>query len=99
MKRKYLMMAAVTTALAGPMIAHAQQSDQPQTAPMPADAGAAPPSAAMPATQAGTPAAATTDATGAQVVSNGPVPDTPANRAKYGRPMSRAGRHTQPAGN
>ena len=35
----------------------------------------------------------------ATVVSNGPVPDTPANRAKYGKPMSHAGRMTQAAGN
>jgi UrcA family protein len=28
-----------------------------------------------------------------------PVPDTPANRARYGGPMSHAGRHTKPAGN
>lgn len=34
-----------------------------------------------------------------QMVTNGPVPDTPANRAKYGRPMSNAGRKTKPAGN
>jgi hypothetical protein len=33
------------------------------------------------------------------VVSNGPVPDTRENRAKYGRPMSNAGRRTAPAGN
>ncbi len=32
------------------------------------------------------------------VVSNGPVPDTKENRAKYGRPMSHAGRHTAPTG-
>lgn len=32
-------------------------------------------------------------------VSNGPVPDTPANRAKYGQPMSRAGKQTTPVGN
>jgi len=32
-------------------------------------------------------------------VSNGPVPDTPANRAKYGQPMSHAGKLTTPAGN
>jgi hypothetical protein len=35
----------------------------------------------------------------ASVVSNGPVPDTKANRAKYGKPLSAAGRATQPAGN
>ncbi len=32
------------------------------------------------------------------VVSNGPVPDTRENRAKYGRPMSQAGRSTRPTG-
>jgi len=34
----------------------------------------------------------------ATVVSNGPVPDTRANRARYGEPMSQSGRLTQPAG-
>jgi hypothetical protein len=33
------------------------------------------------------------------VVTNGPIPDTQANRARYGQPMSHAGRATQPAGN
>jgi hypothetical protein len=33
------------------------------------------------------------------VVTNGPVPDTAANRAKYGGPMSLTGKHTKPAGN
>jgi UrcA family protein len=32
-------------------------------------------------------------------VTNGPVPDTPENRARYGAPMSRAGVNTAPAGN
>ena len=32
------------------------------------------------------------------VVSNGPVPDTSENRARYGQPMSNAGRMTRPAG-
>jgi hypothetical protein len=43
----------------------------------------------------------TTDANGDQhmVVSSPPVPDTLANRAKYGQPLSRAGRRTAPAGN
>jgi hypothetical protein len=36
---------------------------------------------------------------GSDLVSNGPVPDTAANRAKYGKPMSNAGRMTKPAGN
>ena len=33
------------------------------------------------------------------MVTNGPVPDTLANRAKYGKPMSHAGKKTPPAGN
>ena len=33
------------------------------------------------------------------VVSNGPVPDTRANRARYGKPLSASGRATQPSGN
>jgi hypothetical protein len=33
------------------------------------------------------------------VVTNGPVPDTPANRAKYGGPKSHGGRATPPVGN
>ena|SRR5665213_3122335 len=35
----------------------------------------------------------------ASVVSNGPVPDTAENRAKYGKPMSNAGKKSAPAGN
>jgi UrcA family protein len=34
-----------------------------------------------------------------QTVTNGPVPDTPANRARFGGPMSNGGRRTSPAGN
>jgi hypothetical protein len=30
---------------------------------------------------------------------NGPVPDTPENRKKYGKPMSNAGKRTAPRGN
>jgi hypothetical protein len=33
------------------------------------------------------------------VISNGPVPDTEANRAKYGQPLSATGRASRPAGN
>ena len=33
------------------------------------------------------------------VVSNGPVADTPENRAKYGKPMSNAGKRSAPKGN
>ena len=45
----------------------------------------------------------TTDETGAivtrELVTNGPVPDTPENRARYGQPLSNAGRKTAPRGN
>jgi hypothetical protein len=45
----------------------------------------------------------TTDSSGASVtnslVSNGPVPDTRENRAKYGQPMSHAGKMTKASGN
>ena len=35
----------------------------------------------------------------ANVVTNGPVADTPENRAKYGKPMSNAGKRSAPKGN
>jgi hypothetical protein len=45
----------------------------------------------------------TTDSTGTivtrELVTNGPVPDTPQNRARYGQPLSHAGRMTAPRGN
>ena len=34
-----------------------------------------------------------------RTVTNGPVPDTAENRARYGQPLSRAGKRTAPAGN
>jgi hypothetical protein len=42
-----------------------------------------------------------TDANGNRhmIVASPPVPDTVANREKYGQPLSRAGRRTAPAGN
>ena len=53
-----------------------------------------PESSPTPAAQAG--ALTASDPT---VVSNGPVPDTKANRARYGKPLSAAGRATDPSGN
>jgi len=43
----------------------------------------------------------TTDAAGVRhmLITSPPVPDTPENRARYGRPLSNAGEHTQAAGN
>jgi hypothetical protein len=46
------------------------------------------------ATSAGTAASFTT-----QMVTNGPVPDTAENRAKYGQPLSNAGKRTAARGN
>jgi hypothetical protein len=34
-----------------------------------------------------------------QVIASAPVPDTPANRAAFGQPLSRAGKMTAPRGN
>ena len=74
-------------------------------APPPADTSA-PPSeaAASPPPAADTTAIAATDTAASasfttQTVTNGPVPDTAENRAKYGQPMSRAGKRTAAAGN
>jgi hypothetical protein len=68
---------------------------------MPAGPMATPDATVAPA--AGAPAerapSASLDSSNTEVVSSGPVPDTSANRAKYGKPMSNAGRMTKPAGN
>ena len=58
------------------------------------NAGAAPTGAA-----ANTSATVTTDANGTQVIASQPVPDTPANRKAYGKPLSMTGKRTPPAGN
>lgn len=76
------------------------------TAAAPADANAAPAQAAPATAPAATDttgynvgAPQTDPNTGAQIVTNGPVPDTAANRARLGIPDSHAGRRTAPAGN
>lgn len=61
-----------------------------------ADVAPAPPAA--PAEAYGTNASATATYT-TRTITNGPVPDTPTNRARYGQPMSHAGKQTTPAGN
>jgi hypothetical protein len=66
---------------------------------LPAPTGASTDAATV-APAAGAPAERSPSASaGTDVVSNGPVPDTRENRAKYGQPMSNAGRMTKPAGN
>ncbi|MFN3514163.1 MAG: hypothetical protein ACK41C_14035 [Phenylobacterium sp.] len=62
-------------------------------------AAASPPSVyagAADATSVGADASAVTTT---RLITNGPIPDTAENRARYGQPMSRAGRMTEPAGN
>jgi hypothetical protein len=78
----------------------APQQPPPQSS-MPADQGAAPADQAAPpaAPTAGANASATVDSSGNQVIASQPVPDTKANRAAYGQPLSRAGKRTAPAGN
>jgi hypothetical protein len=77
----------------------------PAAAPMApsADQSGTPASASMggPVTSSPTPVASayTLKAGDPNVISNPPIPDTPANRAQYGRPMSNAGKHTAAAGN
>jgi hypothetical protein len=75
---------------ASPVAATIQDS----AAPMGSPANPIPESSPTPAAQAGA-----LTAGDASVVSNGPVPDTKANRARYGKPLSAAGRATNPAGN
>lgn len=43
--------------------------------------------------------AATLTPGSANVVTNGPIPDTAENRARYGAPISNGGKRTTPAGN
>ncbi|HEX6866921.1 MAG TPA: hypothetical protein VF122_06795 [Caulobacteraceae bacterium] len=52
------------------------------------------PASSMVTTTAGEPGTVTM-----RTVTNGPVPDTAENRAKYGQPLSRAGKRTAAAGN
>jgi hypothetical protein len=65
----------------------------PSVNPPSSDAATVAPAAGAPAERA--PSAGTN----VDVISNGPIPDTPANRAKYGQPLSHAGKLTKAAGN
>jgi hypothetical protein len=51
------------------------------------------------ATDVAAPASAQAASVTTMTVTNGPVADTPENRAKYGPPMSRAGKRTAAKGN
>jgi len=69
---------------------------QPVNPPATSDATMTP---AAPAPDTSESAAAPAPATTVQVVTNGPIPDTAANRARYGGPKSHAGRRTKASGN
>lgn len=60
----------------------------------PAATTAGVPASSLTMTDNGAPGTVTT-----QVVTNGPIPDTRENRAKYGQPISHAGKRSAPAGN
>jgi hypothetical protein len=64
--------------------------------PAPAPAAPAPAEEAAAAPAAAAPAAATVTT---RTVTNGPIPDTPENRARFGGPNSAGGRRTAPSGN
>jgi hypothetical protein len=87
---------------AAPPASSSDMNAAPATPATPAPA-ATPSAAPMPDGAAQTGAAANTsatvDASGNQVIASQPVPDTPANRAAYGQPLSHAGKHTAPKGN
>jgi hypothetical protein len=76
----------------------APQQPPPQSS-MPADQNAQAPADASSPNGAAANASATVDANGTQVIASQPVPDTRANRASYGQPLSRAGKRTAPKGN
>jgi hypothetical protein len=110
-----LSMAAAMAAGAGAVAGAAAAQSAPGAAPGAASqsmAQATAPTQSVPDATAPAPAAGDTTAVPDQVqaptpaatvvahtVTNGPIPDTPANRAKYGGPMSHTGKRTQPAGN
>jgi hypothetical protein len=76
--------------------------NQPVTAPAaPAAADAATQASAITVEPANALVTVTTDADGVRhmLITSPPVPDTPENRARYGRPLSNAGERTQAAGN
>jgi hypothetical protein len=77
-------------------------SAQPASAPAASDQGSATANTtaetAMPANSSAANISASVAADGTQVIASQPVPDTPANRAKYGKPMSNAGKRTPATG-
>ena len=90
---------AAGVALAQDASQPAGQGPAPANSPAPGDSSANP---SPPAQDAQAPAASSqppSDGPVVQHVTNGPVPDTPDNRARYGAPMSNGGQTTAPSGN
>jgi len=82
--------------------AGAADSTAPAAGPAQSPSGASSPSsdAATVAPAAGAPTQRAPSAgAGTELLTNGPIPDTKENRAKYGQPLSNAGRATKAAGN
>ncbi len=115
MKIRHLVTAASALALMGGAAIAQTAAAQPPVNPTPDQAAApATPDPAMGATTSGAaavdmtaPAAPSAATAGSNVsatvttttVTNGPVADTPENRAKYGQPLSHAGKRTAAKGN
>lgn len=109
---RYALTACAAACLAGG-VAAAQPASQPapeaapatapeqQMPPPPPDAIMVTPETAFAGPPPGVNASVTVDANGVRHyhITNGRVPDTPENRAKYGQPLSNGGKHTKPAGN
>src|SRR5690606_26129943 len=92
-------LSAITLLFAGAAVAQEQPSpaapspDRQTSSPAPAEASPAP--AAAPSAMASGVNASTSNP---RVITNGPVPDTPENRAAF-PPLSQTGRNTTPKGN
>lgn len=99
--------AVVTVLFAGAAVAQEQSSP---SAPSPDQQAPRAPEAAAPSTSARSETSAASapsamnnavnaSAVTTRVITNGPIPDTPENRAAFGKPLSQAGRNSKPAGN
>jgi hypothetical protein len=100
---RYALAAAAACLIGGVAVAQPAPSDNAQPPANPPATSDQTPPPAQPAATAQPPSQTTEAPTGAaantSATAGAPVPDTPANRAKYGQPLSRAGKRTKPAGN
>ena len=97
--RHFLSQISLAATLAVTLATTATAQDHP-VAPNPSDVAAQPMADQTPAMPAMTPQPAVAGQTAQPtIITNGPIADTPQNRAKYGRPLSHAGQRSHPAGN